>query len=76
VSPWVPCKRRGFIKKLRKLGFDGPFAGTRHHFMIYGENRLAIPSHKEYSIPQLRMMLREVELTLGRRITVDEWNHL
>jgi hypothetical protein len=76
VSPWAPCKRREFIKRLRELGFDGPFAGTRHHFMIYGENRLAIPSNKEYSIPQLRMMLREVELILGRRITADEWDHL
>jgi hypothetical protein len=44
--------------------------------MIHGENRLAIPSNKEYSIPQLRMMLREVELILGRRITADEWDHL
>ncbi len=76
MSPWAPCKRRGFIGRLRKLGFDGPFAGTRHHFMIYGENRLAIPSNKEYPIPQLRMMLREVELILGRRITADEWDHL
>lgn len=76
MSPWAPCKRREFIRRLRKLGFDGPFAGTRHHFMIYGENRLAIPSNKEYSIPQLRMMLREVELILGRRITADEWDHL
>lgn len=76
MSPWAPCKRRESIRRLRKLGFDGPFAGPRHHFMIYGENRLAIPSNKEYSIPQLRMMLREVELILGRRITADEWNHL
>jgi hypothetical protein len=76
VSQWAPCKRREFNRRLRKLGFDGPFAGTRHHFMVYGENRLAIPSNKEYSIPQLRMMLREVELILSRRITADEWNHL
>jgi len=76
VSQWAPCKRREFIRRLRKLGFDGPFAGTRHHFMIYGENRLAIPSNKEFSMPQLRMMLREVELILGRRITADEWDHL
>jgi hypothetical protein len=75
VSPWAPCKRREFIRRLRKLGFDGPFSGTRHHFMIDGENRLAIPSNKEYSIPQLRMMLREVELILGRRITADKWDH-
>jgi len=36
--------------------------------------RLAIPSNPEYSVPQLRMMLREVELIMGRKISVDEWN--
>jgi hypothetical protein len=28
--------------------------------MILGQHRLAIPSNQEYSVPQLRMMLREV----------------
>jgi predicted RNA binding protein YcfA (HicA-like mRNA interferase family) len=76
VSPWAPCKRREFIKRLRKLGFDGPFTGTRHHFMVYKENRLAIPSNKEYSIAQLKMMLREVGSILGRKIRLGDWNRL
>jgi hypothetical protein len=61
---------------LRKLGFDGPFSGTRHQFMVYEQHRLAIPSNAEYSVPQLRMMLREIEEIIGRKITVDEWNRL
>jgi hypothetical protein len=76
VSQWVPSKRREFIRKLRKLGFNGPFVGTRHHFMVYAENRLAIPSNREYSIPQLKMMLREVEAVLKRKIPIKEWNGL
>ena len=76
MSQWAPCKRKEFVRRLRKLGFDGPFAGTRHHFMIYGENRLAIPSNKEYSVPQLRMMVREVEVITRRKITVEKWNSL
>lgn len=71
MSQWAPCKRKEFVRRLRKLGFDGPFAGTRHHFMIYGENRLAIPSNKEYSVPQLRMMVREVEVITRRKITAS-----
>ncbi|RZN34941.1 MAG: type II toxin-antitoxin system HicA family toxin [Methanosarcinales archaeon] len=43
---------------MRKLGFDGPYSGTRHQFMIYGQNRMVIPSNTEYSVPQLRMMIR------------------
>jgi hypothetical protein len=76
MSPWKPCKRRDFIRRLRKLGFDGPYSGTRHQFMIYGQNRMAIPSNAEYSVPQLRMMIREVEGILNRNITVNEWNKL
>ena len=74
MSRWVPCKRRDFIRRLKKLGFNGPFSGTRHQFMVYEKHRLAIPSNAEYSVPQLRMMIREVEGIRGREITADVWN--
>ena len=76
MSRWTPCKRRDFIRRLRQLGFDGPFSGTRHKFMIYKQHRLAIPSNTEYSVAQLRMMIREVEGIIGREITAEEWNSL
>ncbi len=44
--------------------------------MVYGQNRLTVPSNAEYSVPQLRMMLREVEEIIERQITPDEWNKL
>jgi len=44
--------------------------------MIYEQNRMAIPSNTEYSMPQLRMMIREVEGILNRDITVNEWDEL
>ena len=28
MSRWTPCKRNDFIRKLRGLGFDGPFSGS------------------------------------------------
>ena len=76
MSRWQPCKRRELIKRLRHLDFDGPYSGTRHQFMDYEKYRLTIPSNTEYSVPQLRMMLNEVEEILGRAITVNEWNRL
>jgi len=76
MDRWTPSKRRDFIRRLRKLGFDGPYSGGRHQFMIYEQHRLAIPSNPEYSVPQLRMMIREVEEIIGREITVTEWNKL
>jgi hypothetical protein len=44
--------------------------------MIFGQHRLTIPSNAEYSVPQLRFMLREVEAIIGRQITVEEWERL
>ena len=76
MSQWTPCKRRDFIQRLRKLGFAGPYSGARHQFMILGQHRLAIPSNAEFSVPQLRMMLREVQQIVGRDINSDEWNDL
>jgi predicted RNA binding protein YcfA (HicA-like mRNA interferase family) len=76
MSRWAPCKRRDFIRRLRKIGFDGPFSGTRHQFMVHEQHRLAIPSYVKYSVPQLRMMIQEVEEIIGRKIAVDEWNRL
>ena len=73
MSQWRPCKRRDFIRRLRKLGFEGPYTGTRHQFMVYKQHRLAIPSTAEYSVPQLRMVLREVEQMVNRQISAEEW---
>ncbi len=76
MSRWQPCKRRDFIKRIRQLGFEGPYSGTRHQFMVYENHRLAIPSNSEYSVPQLRMMLNEIKAILDRSVTTDEWNSL
>jgi hypothetical protein len=76
VSRWTPCKRADFIRRLRRLGFDGPFSGTRHQFMVLGQNRLTVPSNSEYSVPQLRMMLREAAMIIGRDIGLSEWQGL
>lgn len=76
MSPWRPCKRRDFIRGLRGLGFEGPYSGTRHQFMVFENHRLSLPSNREYSVPQLRMLLNEVEAILERSVTADEWDRL
>ena len=76
MSRWQPCKRRDFIKRIRQLGFDGPYSGARHQFMVYEHHRLAIPSNSDYSVPQLRMMLNETQAILGRSVDAKEWNNL
>lgn len=76
MSRLNPCKRERFVKRLRALGFAGLYSGAKHQFMIYEQHRLTIPSNSEYSVPQLKLMLREVETILHRNITTDEWNKL
>jgi len=76
MSSWRPCKRRDFIRRLRTLGFTGPYSGTRHEFMVIDKYRLSIPSNTEFSVPQLRMMLIEVGSILSREITLEAWETL
>ena len=76
MSQWQPCKRKVFIRRLRQLGFDGPYSGTRHQFMVYRNHRMSIPSDLEYSVPKIRMMLNEAESIIDRSISSDEWNGL
>jgi len=61
---------------LRRLGLDGPFVGGQHHFMVWGTERLSIPSNAEYSVPQLRVLIREVEAVIGRSVPLEEWQTL
>jgi hypothetical protein len=41
--------------------------------MSHQEHRLAIPSNTEYSVPQLRLLVREVEGIIGHKITLETW---
>ena len=76
MGRWNPCKRSDFIRRLRRLGFDGPFSGSKHHFLVFEQCRLTVPLNDEYSVPQLRMMLREAEAIIGREISSEEWNKI
>jgi hypothetical protein len=44
--------------------------------MTFGNHRLAIPSNKEYSVHQLKFMLKEVERIIGKRISEKNWQEL
>lgn len=54
-------KEEIFFKKLVKLGFGKPEPGGRHFYMRYGSYVLTIPNNPEYSVPQLKMMIKELE---------------
>lgn len=69
---WTPRKRREFVRRLRSLGFEGPYVGTRHQFLVFQQHRLTVPSNVEYSVPQLRMLIQQIEEILGRQLLPAE----
>jgi hypothetical protein len=44
--------------------------------MVYNNFRLSIPSNDEYSIPQLKMLIKEIEKITRKSLTSDIWNEL
>ncbi|MAT98564.1 MAG: hypothetical protein CL608_15590 [Anaerolineaceae bacterium] len=60
-----PVKRRDLIKALRKAGFEGPYSGGKHQYMVKGKVRLVIPNPhgKEISSALLARILRQAEIS-------------
>ncbi len=76
MGKWKPLKRREFIKKLKKFGFHSPEPGGRHFYMRYGTYTLTLPNNKEYSVPQIKMLLSEIEHGVKKKISIDIWEIL
>ena len=76
MGQWKPGKRRDFIKKLKRLGFKPPEPGGRHFYMRYGTYTLTLPSDKEYSVPQIKMLINEIERGINKKISLEEWEGL
>ena len=57
--------RSNLIKRLKKLGFDGPYSGGKHQFMIKENLRFAIPNpHKgDIGIDLLSRILKQVGIS-------------
>jgi predicted RNA binding protein YcfA (HicA-like mRNA interferase family) len=55
VSRLTPCSRTEFIRKLRALGYGGPYSGGKHEFMASnGRRPITIPNpHKGDINPNL-----------------------
>ncbi len=67
-----PISRRDLIKRLKEFGFNGPFSGSKHPYMVKGTLKLTIPNkHKEKEIwPEL------LEKILNQaKISRDEWEN-
>jgi len=69
LSRLAPVSHRELIRRLRKLGFEGPYRGTKHPYMVKGEIVVTIPNPHGGTIGAklLAIILREAG------IERDEW---
>ena len=72
MPPFKPIKRIDLIKILKQAGFDGPYTGGKHEFLIKGELRLILPNPHQGEISKdlLSRLIRQAGLTR------KEWENL
>ncbi len=61
----VPVSRRELIRRSGILGFQGPFKGSDHDYMVRGETRVTIPNlhkGKDIGVRLLIQVLKEAEI--------------
>jgi predicted RNA binding protein YcfA (HicA-like mRNA interferase family) len=65
----VLISRAKLIRRLKKIGFEGPFQGSDHDFMVRGDNFVRIPNDhgREIGVNLISEILRE------GGVSRDEW---
>lgn len=66
----TPVNRQDLIRRLRDLGWSGPYSGAKHQHMIKGNVQLTIPNPhggREIGVNLLKLILNEAG------ISRDEW---
>jgi predicted RNA binding protein YcfA (HicA-like mRNA interferase family) len=66
-----PISRRELIRTFRLLGFEGPYSGGKHQFMVRNETTIRIPNPHQGDIG--RDLLVRVLRQAG--ITREEWEN-
>jgi predicted RNA binding protein YcfA (HicA-like mRNA interferase family) len=69
MPPFGPTSRPDLIKAFRRLGFEGPFSGGKHAFMIRGERTVRVPNSHQGDIG--RDLLQRVLKQAG--VSRAEW---
>ncbi|MBI4512278.1 MAG: type II toxin-antitoxin system HicA family toxin [Deltaproteobacteria bacterium] len=67
-----PVKRKDLVRYLGHLGFEGPFSGGKHQFMVRGDVVLRIPNPHQGDIGRelLARLLRQAG------VSREEWERL
>lgn len=60
-----PISRLELVRRLRRLGFEGPFSGGKHSFMRKGDLKLRIPNPhgEDVGVALLKEILKQACIT-------------
>jgi hypothetical protein len=72
MPPFGPIARNDLIRALRSAGFDGPYSGGKHPFMLKGDLALSVPNPHHGDIG------RELPARILRQagISREQWERL
>jgi predicted RNA binding protein YcfA (HicA-like mRNA interferase family) len=73
VAKLSPISWLHLVKKLKKFGFQGPYRGGEHPYMVKGDLVLTIPNphKKEISVDLLIRILRQANIEKEEWIRID-----
>ena len=68
-----PISWSNLVKKLKKFGFNGPYQGGKHPYMVKGDLVLTLPNphRNEISVDLLLRILRQANIDRNRWIEID-----
>jgi predicted RNA binding protein YcfA (HicA-like mRNA interferase family) len=72
VPPFGPIKRLDFVRHLKQLGFDGPYSGGKHQFMVKGDRTLRVPNPHQGDVG--RELLARIPRQAG--VSRADWERL
>lgn len=72
MPPFGPIKRKDLIRCLKQFGFEGPYSGGRHQFMVKDDITIRIPNPHQVDIGRdlLFRILHQAQ------ISKDTWENL
>ncbi len=72
MPPFGPIERRELVRCLKALGFQGPFSGGNHEFMVRDELTLTLPN------PHRSDVGRELLARILRQASIErqEWERV
>jgi predicted RNA binding protein YcfA (HicA-like mRNA interferase family) len=72
MPPFGPIKRKDLIQLLKQLGFEGPYSGGKHQFMVRADVTIRIANPHQGDIG--RELLGRILSQAG--ISKEEWEKL